>query len=220
MISRRGAETPSANTKGSESNPIFFKGPNEYRKWLEKNHESAKELWIGFWKKGTGKPCMTWPETVDESLCFGWIDGIRKSIDAESFKQRVTPRRAKSYWSQINLGRVKALTTEGRMRPAGLAAFEKRDKTRVYSYENRNHRGLGAAELKQLRRNRAAWKFFNAQPPSYKRLIGFHVMSAKKEDTRQRRLERLIRDSAAGRRVGILEPKKPRGLTLISTETP
>lgn len=195
--------------KGSESNPVFFRGPSEYRKWLEKNHETARELWIGFWKKSTGKPTMTWQETVDESLCFGWIDGIRKSIDADSYKQRVTPRRPTSIWSQINLGRVQALTAEGRMRPAGLAAFEKRDRTRAYSFENKDHPGLGAAELKLLRKNKSAWKFFDAQPPSYKRVIGFYVMSAKKEDTRQRRLERLIQDSAAGRRVGILEPRKP-----------
>jgi uncharacterized protein YdeI (YjbR/CyaY-like superfamily) len=196
-----------APTKGSESNPLFFKSPPEYRKWLEKNHQTAKELWIGFYKKSTGKPTMTWKETVDESLCFGWIDGIRKSIDADSFKQRVTPRRPTSIWSTINIGRVTALTEEGRMQPAGLAAFEKRDRTKAYSFENRDA-GLGPAELAQLRKNRKAWEYFEAQPPGYKRLAGWYVMSAKKEETRQRRLERLTGDCAASRRLGVLSTKK------------
>jgi len=192
---------------GSESKPLFFKSPAEYRKWLEKNHESAKELWIGFWKKATGKPSVTWQQVVDESLCFGWIDGIRKSIDADSFKQRVTPRRKTSIWSQINIRRVGELTAEGRMHTAGLAAFEKRDRTKVYSYENMN-RGLGPTEEARFRKNRKAWEFFQKQPPGYRRLAAWYVMSAKQETTRERRLERVIRDSAAGRRLGPMSSKK------------
>lgn len=192
---------------GSESRPLFFKSPEEYRRWLEKNHESAKELWIGYWKKATGKPSVTWQQVVDESLCFGWIDGIRKSIDAESFKQRVTPRRSTSFWSQINIRRVGELTAEGRMHTAGLTAFEKRDRTKVYSYKDFN-RELGPREEAQFRKNKKAWKFFQSQPPGYKRLAGWWVTSAKKEETRQRRLESLMRDSAAGRRIGGLVPKK------------
>ena len=192
---------------GSESKPLFFKSPGEYRRWLEKNHESARELWIGFWKKATGKPSLTWQQVVDESLCFGWIDGIRKSIDADSFKQRVTPRRATSIWSQINIRRVGELTAEGRMHKAGLTAFEKRDRTKAYSYENM-HRGLGPPEETQFKKNKKAWAFFQAQPPGYRRLAGWWVTSAKKEETRQRRLESLMRDSAAGRRLAGLVPKK------------
>ena len=194
--------------RGSEQNPIFFKGAAEYRAWLEKNHESATELWIGYWKKATGKPSMTWQDTVEQSLCFGWIDGVRKSIDADSFKQRVTPRRPTSIWSKINVDHVARLTKEGRMRAAGLAAFEKRDATKAaYSYQQ------FAAQLDPkyeafFKKNRKAWEFFNGQPPGYRRLAGWYVMSAKKDDTRERRLERLIKDSAAGRRIGMLETKK------------
>jgi uncharacterized protein YdeI (YjbR/CyaY-like superfamily) len=195
--------------RGSESAPIFFKGPEEYRAWLQKNHESAKELWIGFWKKSTGKPSLTWQQCVDESLCFGWIDGIRKSVDADSYKQRVTPRRPTSIWSQINLGRVRALTAEGRMRPAGLAAFEKRSKTRMYSFENKDRPGLRPADIARFRKTRKAWEFFDSQPPGYKRLGGWYVMSAKLEATRQRRLETLISESAAGRRLAVMTAKKP-----------
>ena len=193
---------------GSEAKPLFFKSQDEYRRWLEKNHESAKELWIGFWKKATGKPSLTWQQVVDESLCFGWIDGIRKSIDTDSFKQRVTPRRATSIWSRINIKRVGELAAEGRMRTAGLAAFEKRNRTRVYSYENMD-RGLGPPEEAQFRKNKKAWEFFQSQPPGYRRLAGWWVTSAKKVETRQRRLESLMRDSAAGRRLCGLVPKKP-----------
>jgi len=194
---------------GTESKPLFFKSPDEYRAWLEKNYESAKELWIGFWKKATGKPSVTWQQVVDESLCFGWIDGIRKSIDTDSFKQRVTPRRATSIWSETNIRRVGELTAGGRMHKAGLSAFEKRDRTKVYSYENMN-RGLGPTEEAQFKKKKKAWEFFQAQPPGYRRLAGWWVTSAKKEETRQRRLESLIRDSAAGRRLAGLVPKKPK----------
>jgi uncharacterized protein YdeI (YjbR/CyaY-like superfamily) len=194
--------------KSSEAKPIFFKGPHEYRAWLEKNHETAKELWIGFWKKSTGKPTLTWQECVDESLCFGWIDGIRKSIDADSYKQRVTPRRPTSIWSQINIRRVGELTSEGRMRPMGLAAFEKRDETKAYSFENRTRAVLGAAEEAKLRKNKKAWAIWESSPPGYKRVASWWVMSAKREETRERRLASLIRDTAAGRKLGLLNPKK------------
>ncbi len=193
---------------GSESKPLFFKSPAEYRRWLEKNHDSAKELWIGYWKKATGRPSLTWQQCVDESLCFGWIDGIRKSIDAESFKQRVTPRRATSIWSQINIRRIGELTAEGRMCAAGTAAFEKRDRTKVYSFENRELAQLGPDELAALKKNKKAWTYFETLPPGYKRIISWWVMSAKQEATRHRRLETLIRDSAAGRRTRALTSKK------------
>jgi uncharacterized protein YdeI (YjbR/CyaY-like superfamily) len=197
-----------ARATGTESDPIFFRSPAEYRKWLEKNYETASELWIGYYRKSTGKPSLTWPQTVDESLCFGWIDGIRKSIDGESFKQRVTPRRPTSNWSAINIGRVKALTAEGRMTPAGVAAFARRGRSRTYSYEDRDRAGLRPAQVARLKKNRKAFEFFQSQPPGYQRTIGYWVNSAAKEETRLRRLERLVTDCANGRRVGILEPKK------------
>lgn len=194
-----------ATRRGTETNPLFFKSPDEYRAWLEAKHETATELWIGYWKKSTGKPSLTWKQVVDESLCFGWIDGIVKSIDAERFKQRVTPRRPTSIWSQVNIKRVGELTKEGRMRPRGIAAFEKRDRTKKYSFEQPRERvALGPAEEAALRKNRKAWEFWQKQPPSYQRAIGWWVMSAKKEETRHRRLETLIRDSAAGYRIGSL----------------
>jgi uncharacterized protein YdeI (YjbR/CyaY-like superfamily) len=193
--------------RGSELKPLFFKSPDEYRKWLERNHDSATELWIGFWKKATGKPSLTWQQCVDESLCFGWIDGIRKSIDAESFKQRVTPRRTTSIWSQINIRRIGELTAEGRMHPNGTAAFEKRNRTRVYSFENPEHRKLGPDEEARFRKNKKAWSFFESLPPGFRRNISWWVMSAKQEATRLRRLETLIRDSAAGRRTGDGRPE-------------
>ena len=197
-----------ANRRGSESSPVFFKGPDEFRKWLETNHAKADELWIGYWKKATGKPSLTWPQTVDEALCFGWIDGVRKSIDADSFKQRLTPRRARSIWSRINIGRVEALKADGRMHAAGLAAFEKRSVTAVYSFEQDDYAGLGPREEAIFKKNRKAWDFFQSQPPYYRKTAGWWVMSAKKEETRQRRLKTLISDSAAARRIGPLTPKK------------
>jgi uncharacterized protein YdeI (YjbR/CyaY-like superfamily) len=198
-----------AGKRSSESAPIFFKSAAEYRAWLEKNHTSATELWIGYWKKATGKPSMTWQDTVDESLCFGWIDGIRKGIDADSFKQRVTPRRPTSIWSKVNIRHIARLTEAGRMRPAGVAAFEKRDRTKAYSFEqDRDQAPLGPSYEAQLKKNRKAWEFFKQQPPGYQRLAGWYVMSAKKEETRQKRLAVVIRDSAAGRRLAGLVPKK------------
>lgn len=196
------------NRRGSEDNPIFFKKPEDYRTWLEKNHETATELWIGYYKKATGKPSLSWKEVVDESLCFGWIDGILKSIDETSHKQRVTPRRSTSIWSQVNIRNVARLTEAGRMRPAGVAAFEKRDHTKKYSFENRDTAKLGPDQEKVFRANKKAWTFWEKQPPGYKRIASWYVVSAKQEATRQRRLERLIVDSAAGRRIGMLEPKK------------
>jgi uncharacterized protein YdeI (YjbR/CyaY-like superfamily) len=201
----RGSHPSPLMKRGSEANPLFFKSPDEYRAWLEKNHETAKELWIGYWKKHTGKPSLTWKLVVDESLCFGWIDGIAKSIDADRYKQRVTPRRPTSIWSQVNIKRVAELTREGRMRPAGVAAFEKRDRTKAYSFEQpRDRVGLVADERAALQKNKKAWAFWQSQPPSYQRIAGWWVMSAKKEETRKRRLDTLIRDSAAGYRIGPL----------------
>jgi uncharacterized protein YdeI (YjbR/CyaY-like superfamily) len=186
-------------------NATFFATPADFRRWLEKNHDKATELLVGFHKKGSGKPSITWPESVDEALCFGWIDGVRRSIDEESYSIRFTPRRVRSVWSNVNTKRVAELTKRGRMHPSGLAAFEARDPTRsgIYSFEQREkNKKLGAAYEARLKANTKAWAFFQAQPPGYRRLASLWVMSAKKEETKLRRLATLIADSAAGRRIG------------------
>jgi uncharacterized protein YdeI (YjbR/CyaY-like superfamily) len=184
--------------------PLFFPTPARFRKWLEKNHATATELWVAYYKKATGKPSLTWPESVDEALCFGWIDGIRKSIDDEAYMSRFTPRRPTSIWSQVNLRRVEVLKSEGRMRPEGIAAWERRDRTKTYSFEQAERPGLDAAAEKELRQHRKAWAWFKAQAPWYRRTAGFWVMSGKKPETRARRLAQLIADSEAGRRIGPL----------------
>jgi uncharacterized protein YdeI (YjbR/CyaY-like superfamily) len=190
-------------------NPRFFATPDQFHKWLVKNHASAKELLVGFHKKSSGKKSITYPEALDEALCFGWIDGVRNSLNDDSYTIRFTPRRTKSIWSLVNVRHVERLKKEGRMQPAGLAAFELRDakRTGIYSFENRP-RELSIEVQKIFRANKEAWNFFNTQPPFYKRTIAFWVMSAKKEETRMRRLNRLIEASAREERVGILEPKK------------
>jgi uncharacterized protein YdeI (YjbR/CyaY-like superfamily) len=156
------------------------------------------------YKKGSGRPSITWPEAVDEALCYGWIDGIRKSIDDTRYKNRFTPRRKGSNWSDVNIARVAALTKEGRMRPTGLAAFEARvpEKSGVYSFEQREAVTLGETFEHRFRQNAKAWAFFESQAPYYRRVATFWVMSAKQEATRERRLAALIDDSAAGRRIG------------------
>jgi uncharacterized protein YdeI (YjbR/CyaY-like superfamily) len=182
--------------------PIFFKSTTEFRKWLKKNHAKETELWVGFWKLHTGKPSMTWSEAVDVALCFGWIDGIRKSIDADSYTNRFTPRRPGSNWSAINIAKVEALKKQGLMEVAGLAAYglRKDEKSKVYSYENEQGK-LRADMQKLFKANKAAWKFFTAHAPSYQRLMVHHVMSAKKEETRLNRLKKLVAASAEGKRV-------------------
>jgi len=180
----------------------FFATAAEFRSWLESQHAAAPELWVGFHRRGSGLPSMTWPESVDEALCFGWIDGVRQSIDDNSYRIRFTPRRRGSTWSAVNLRRVNELKQAGRMRPAGLAAFEQRDpaKQERYSYE-REHVQLAPAYLAMLRGNRSAWQYFEAQPPYYRRQATLWVMSAKREATRAHRLQILIDDSAKGLRV-------------------
>jgi uncharacterized protein YdeI (YjbR/CyaY-like superfamily) len=181
----------------------FFASPVDFRKWLEQNHADATELWVGFYRKDSGRPSITWPESVDEALCFGWIDGIRKRIDAQSYKIRFTPRRGISYWSLLNIQRVAELTRTERMRPAGLKAFAQRTPERSgnYSYENRKSAKMDKRAEKQIRASPAAWRFFQAQPPSYRQAVTWWVMSAKKEETRAKRLAKLIEQSARGKRL-------------------
>jgi uncharacterized protein YdeI (YjbR/CyaY-like superfamily) len=181
---------------------LFFSTSAEFRKWLRRNHATTKELWVGFYRKHTRKPSITWPESVDEALCVGWIDGIRKSIDAESYMIRFTPRRGRSIWSAVNIRRVAALINEKRMLPAGLAAFSERqeNKSGIYAYEQRSAE-LPEQYATRMRENTAAWDFFRAQSPSYRKTIGWWIVSAKREETRAQRLDKLIAESARGRRL-------------------
>jgi len=192
--------------------PRFFPTAKQFRSWLEKHHADTPELWVGFHKKETGRPSITWPESVDEALCVGWIDGLRKSIDEHSYKIRFTPRKTGSIWSAVNTRRAKELIGAGRIRPAGLRAFEGRDpkKTNLYSFEQRKAAVLTPAFEKRFKADRKAWTFFQSQPEGYRHIAVFWVTSAKQEDTRARRLETLIRDSAAGLRIGPLRrPPSP-----------
>jgi len=186
--------------------PRFFATPADLRAWFTKNAETEKELLVGFYRKGSGRPSITWPESVDQALCFGWIDGVRRGVDDESYTIRFTPRKARSNWSAVNIRRVQELTEAGLMQPAGLRAFEARtdDRSAVYSYEQRHEATLDADQEKQFRANKQAWKFFQAQPPGYRQLAIFWVVSAKRPETRARRLSTLIEDSAHERRIGLL----------------
>ncbi|MCB9855207.1 MAG: YdeI/OmpD-associated family protein [Phycisphaerales bacterium] len=180
----------------------FFRSPAAFRAWLTKNHKTADELIVGFYKKHTGKPSMTWPESVAEALCFGWIDGIRRRVDDESYSIRFTPRRKGSVWSAINVKMMAELEAAGKMTHAGRAIFAARpDPTHPgYSYEARDS-DLDAKRLREFKKNKAAWGFFSSQAPSYQRTARHWVMSAKRDETRDRRLAKLIETSAAGRRV-------------------
>jgi uncharacterized protein YdeI (YjbR/CyaY-like superfamily) len=190
--------------------PIYFTSPDELRDWFDANHETATELWHGSYKKASGKPTVTWSEAVDEALCVGWIDSVRYSLDPERSAQRFTPRRKGSNWSAVNIAKVKALTEEGRMKPAGLAAFEARTEARsaIYSYEQPHLAALEHDEDAAFRANEIAWDRFQALPPSYRRTAIYWVVSAKKPETRVRRLATLIEDSAAGRRLKQLTPRR------------
>jgi len=189
----------------------FFRSPAEFRDWLEEHHDTAPELWVGFFKKGAGETGITYQEALDQALCFGWIDGVRKTIDATRYANRFTRRQPKSPWSVVNIERVGELMRLGLMRPPGLAAFEGRDeaKARQYSFE-RSAAKLDDAYKETMRANPEAWQFFQAQPPSYRRVATWWVMSAKREETRLKRLATLIADSERGRRLGQVT-YRPRG---------
>ena len=182
--------------------PTFFASPAAFRAWLAKNHLEADELLVGFHKKDSGKPSITWPESVDQALCFGWIDGVRRRIDEVSYTIRFTPRRSRSIWSTVNIQRVAVLAEQGLMSPAGLAAFERRsdDKSSIYAYEQRHHAALPPAWEKKFRANGRAWAFFKAQAPSYQRVMIYRIVSAKREETRLKRLDALIEISGQQKR--------------------
>ena len=183
--------------------PIFFESPAELRAWLEQNHDAETELIVGAHRKATGRPSVTWPEIVDQALCFGWIDGIRRGIDDESWSIRLTPRKPTSNWSNVNIGRIAELDRKGLMHPAGLAAFERRSEARsgIYSYERRKAAKFDSDQEREFRANAAAWSFFQSLPAGYRRTATHWVTVAKREETRRKRLSTLIEDSANGRRL-------------------
>ncbi len=180
----------------------YFKSPTDFRKWLNKNHATTQELWVGYYKKKSQQPSITWPESVDEALCFGWIDGIRKSVDESRYIIRFTPRRPGSIWSTVNIKRAGELAGKGLMQASGTAAFNvrKENKSGIYSYEQRSAE-LDRPYERKLRQNKAAWNFFYAQTPSYRKAIVWWIVSAKQEVTRLKRLEKLVKESATGKRL-------------------
>jgi uncharacterized protein YdeI (YjbR/CyaY-like superfamily) len=186
--------------------PIFA-SPGEFHKWLATNHKKKDEILIQFYKKGSGKASMGIEDAQIQALCFGWIDGILRNTGPETFVLRFTPRRKGSLWSEVNIKRVKDLIKKGLMQPAGLKAFKERDKEKIrfYSYEQRS-KGLSKDLEAEFKKRKSAWKFFSAQPPGYQRTITFWVMSAKREETKNKRLARLIEVSAQNQRVDLLAP--------------
>jgi uncharacterized protein YdeI (YjbR/CyaY-like superfamily) len=184
------------------SEPKFFPTQFDFRKWLEENHDEESELIVGFYKVGSGKTSMTWSEAVDQALCFGWIDGVRRKVNEESYSNRFTPRRANSNWSAVNIKKVVELTAKGLMKPAGIAAFEKRkeEKSAIYAYENEQKQFSEEFE-KLFRANEKAWNFFEKQANWYKKQMTGWVMNAKQEATRVRRLEKLISESENEKRI-------------------
>jgi uncharacterized protein YdeI (YjbR/CyaY-like superfamily) len=179
--------------------PVFFSKPSDFRKWLKKNHKKEIEFLVGFYKVGSGKPSMTWSQSVDEALCFGWIDGVRTSIDKDRYQIRFTPRKSSSIWSAVNIKKIEVLTKKGLMQSAGLESFEKRkeDRSKIYSHENEETR-LEPKFEKQFKANKKAWEYFQSLAPSYRKPATRWVMSAKQETTRIKRLNELIADSAVG----------------------
>jgi len=190
--------------------PLFFATRAELRDWLDEHHETADEVIVGAWKKSTGKPTLTWPEIVEEALCVGWIDSIRRSLPGDGWAIRLTPRRKRSIWSAVNVAKVAELRAAGRMRPAGEAAFAARrdDRTAIYSFEQAIDPELAPVEAARFQAIEAAWAWFSAKPPSFRKQALHWVISAKKPETRERRLATLIEDSAAGRPIRSMVPSR------------
>lgn len=183
--------------------PTFFPTPEDFRNWLAENHQAETELWVGYFKKATGKPSITWPESVDEALCFGWIDGLRKSIDDEAYMIRFTPRKSTSHWSNVNIRRFTELKKEGRIQPAGEEAFKKRKEKNSgrASHEQTKTIKLDKEYEVKLKANKKAWEFFQSLPPGTRKQSIWYVISAKQEKTRQKRLGILIESSEAGDKI-------------------
>jgi len=189
-----------AHGRGTADDPRFFPTARQLRTWFEKNHDRRGELWVGYYKKGTGRPSVTWPESVDTALCYGWIDGLKRSVDDKRYMLRFTPRRKRSHWSARNLGRMKELIAAGLVTEPGLAAYGRRDrrKEKQASYEQPESVALPPEYEARIRADAAAWEYFKAARPSYRKQVAWWIVSAKREDTRLRRLGILIESSAAG----------------------
>jgi uncharacterized protein YdeI (YjbR/CyaY-like superfamily) len=207
---RTGATIVADEQMVPKTKPMFFATPADFRAWLEQHHAEFGELWVGFHKRDSAKPSITWPESVDCALCFGWIDGVRKSLGKSSYMIRFTPRKSTSTWSAINISKVQELTKHGLMHAAGLAAFEKRSdrKSEIYAYEQRKAAELDSKSEKQFRANKKAWEFFQSQPPWYRRTATYWVINAKREETKQKRLATLFNDCAHGRRLRHLDRER------------
>jgi uncharacterized protein YdeI (YjbR/CyaY-like superfamily) len=197
------------NNSLSKLRPTFFASPLDVRAWLTKHHEQQPELVVGFWKVGSRKASVTWPQAIEEAVAFGWIDGVRHSLDTESYTVRFTPRNPTSTWSKVNIATAKRLIAEHRMAPAGLRAFaaRKTDKSVIYAYEQRENPMLSEAEVNALKTDAQAWAYFSSRPPSYRKTATWWIVSAKKPETRSKRLAQLISDSHAGRPVPPLTPR-------------
>ncbi|NOS84790.1 MAG: bacteriocin-protection protein [Ignavibacteria bacterium] len=191
------------------TNIKFFKSQAAFRKWLEKNHNKKDELWLGYYKKASGKTSVTYKESLEEVLCFGWIDGISRSIDEEKYCQRYTPRRKGSIWSAVNINKAEELIKNGKMHSSGLNVYKNRDpkKAGLYSFEQKEIK-FPPALLKMLKANKKAWGYFSKLPPGYRKTSTWWVISAKQEETRQRRMKTLIADSEACRKIALLTPLK------------
>jgi len=183
--------------------PVFFETPEDFRNWLEKNYKSKTELLVGFYKVGSGKQSITWPESVDHALCFGWIDGVRRSLGAESYSIRFTPRKPNSIWSAVNIKKMEDLLAKGLVKPEGIAAYEKRTeaKSKIYSHERLEDAILPEERENAFKANAKAWDFFTKQAPSYKKVMLHHITTAKQEKTRQSRFDKLVKASEEGKRV-------------------
>lgn len=194
----------------SADDPRFFATPAEFRRWLERNHLSAKELWVGFHKRHTGTPSIDWPQSVDCALCFGWIDAVRKSLGEASYVIRFTKRKPASIWSAINIAKVAELEKQGLMAPAGREIFAKRDPVRAPGYSVATRRPFDAATLAAFKAKKKAWAFFEAQPPGYRGWVAHWIMNAKRDETRAKRLAKAVATSAAGQRLETFLSKKPK----------
>lgn len=183
--------------------PQFFETPNDFRKWLDKNHEKETELLVGFYKVGSGKPSITWPQSVDEALCYGWIDGVRKSLKEDSYTIRFTPRKPTSIWSAINIDKMEVLLKNKLVKPTGIAAYEKRteSKSKIYSHEQKEPIALPESFEAEFRANPSAWDFFMDQAPSYRKIMIHHINSAKQEKTKRSRFDVLLKTSELRKRV-------------------
>jgi uncharacterized protein YdeI (YjbR/CyaY-like superfamily) len=183
--------------------PHFFENQANFRKWLDKNHNKETELLVGYYKKGSGKPSMTWPESVDQALCYGWIDGVMKSLGNDSYARRFTPRKQASIWSAVNIKKMEDLLEKKLVKPAGLAAYEKRREShsKIYAYEQENPEALPAAMEKEFKANAPAWEFFMKQAPWYRRTMIYRITSAKQDKTKQARFEKLVNASTEGKRL-------------------